>query len=73
MSKEIELIEIDEDESLKQYKMNGKCHRANGPASIWQDGVYGWYLFGEYHRYYGQQDVDGSWWIHGDLVKVGLP
>lgn len=69
MSKDIEIIR---DVDWTQYKMNGKTHRANGPASMWDDGVYGWYLFNEYHRYYGPQDIDGSWWIHGVLVKFGL-
>jgi hypothetical protein len=52
------------------YRLTGgEYHRTDGPASIWSDGVCGWYLFGKYHRYYGPQDVDDSWWLHGTQLK----
>jgi hypothetical protein len=52
-----------------EYYKDDVIHRTNGPARTWFDGVEAWYLFGEYHRYYGPQDVDGSWWLHGDQIK----
>lgn len=35
------------------YALNQDLHRTNGPASIWNDGRWYWYSFGNYHRYYG--------------------
>ena len=61
--------EINYDGSQTTYCRDGELHRANGPASIWDDGVEAWYLFGEYHRYYGPQDIDDSWWLHGEQIK----
>jgi hypothetical protein len=61
-------------EMVKVYKVDGKYHRVNGPA--WYDeGSWGWYLFGVRHRYYGPQDhywsgiIPVNWFIHGDMIK----
>jgi hypothetical protein len=59
---------IHNDYSVDYYHYD-VIHRTNGPARKWNDGVEAWFLFGEYHRYYGPQDVDGSWWLHGNLIK----
>lgn len=59
---------IEYDGEAIAYKIDGKYHRADGPARIWSDGVCGWMLFGCYHRYYGEQD-DDEWWIHGTQLK----
>lgn len=64
MNKEI----ITRSDCVEYYK-DDIIHRSNGPARIWNDGVGGWYINGEYHRYYGPQDIDGSWWLHGIRIK----
>ena len=48
---------------------DGVIHRANGPARIWRrSGIASWHLFGKPHRYYGTQNVNGTWWIHGKRI-----
>lgn len=33
-------------------------------------GIYYWWMDGKSHRYYGSQnDINGSWWIHGVRIK----
>jgi hypothetical protein len=46
-------------------------HRTNGPASYWNNtNLSYWYLFGEYHRYYGPANTfDYPWFLHGKLIK----
>ena len=45
-------------------------HRASGPARIWDDGRYSWWLFNNVHRYYGPATHDPQhWWIHNDKLK----
>ena len=48
-------------------------HRANGPARIWNEGDFEWYLFGNIHRYYGPPTCFAGttefyphWAIHGE-------
>lgn len=52
------------------YALDHELHRTNGPASIWNDGRWYWYSFGNYHRYYGPQNLSaGDWMIHGRMIK----
>lgn len=48
---------------------NGKVHCANGPAKVWDEGDWHWYLYGKWHRYYGPIDNDGDWWIDNEFIK----
>lgn len=59
------------DESRCEYRLDGLLHRCNGAARIWiQLGIWGWYLYGKPHRYYGPQNLShGSWWIFGNKIK----
>ena len=51
------------------YTNDGRFHRPNGPASIWYDGDWVWYLNGKNHRYYGPRSNSGAWWIHDRRIK----
>jgi hypothetical protein len=46
-------------------------HCTNGPAIIWDDSDWYWYLNGEDHRYYGPYNSKGDWRIHNRLEKMG--
>jgi hypothetical protein len=35
------------------HRTNNKYHNVNGPAWLYQDGGWGWWMHGERHRYYG--------------------
>jgi hypothetical protein len=49
--------------------INGNLHKSNGPARIWLDGDWAWYLDGKDHRYYGPScSFLDDWEIHG--VKI---
>lgn len=52
------------------FKLNDKFHRSNGPTMVWkQSGDWVWYLYGQRHRYYGPQHIDGIWYIHGKWIS----
>jgi hypothetical protein len=57
------------------YELNGDWHRPNGPAVVYDANVFSeltetsWYLYDLMHRYYGPQDDDSEWWIHGKWIK----
>jgi hypothetical protein len=62
------MIERDDVWSRFEYRKDGKLHRVNGPA--WYDkGSWAWFLNDKWHRYYGPQDNDSEWWVHGIMVK----
>ena len=48
----------------------GLDHKVNGPASIWDDNDWFWYLNGKAHRYYGPSNVMGDWNLHGREIKT---
>ena len=50
------------------YLVDGKLHRANGPA-LDENDIFSWWLNGERHRYYGYHATWGSWYIHGKYIK----
>jgi hypothetical protein len=53
----------------KYWLLNGKFHRADGPAIEYLNGYKYWYLNGKRHRTDGPAceypDGHKSWWIHG--------
>lgn len=58
------------------HRVNNASHRVNGPAVLFNNSEWDWYLFGKWHRYYGPSDSSGNWFIHNVRVKciewVGL-
>lgn len=54
---------LSEPNQLKLY------HKPNGPAKEWDDGDWGWWLYGRAHRYYGQAFNNGAWINHGEHIK----
>lgn len=56
----------------KIYKTNGRFHREDGPAVIWNDGGMEWWLNGKLHREDGPAIQRASnwkqWWVNGDFV-----
>jgi len=53
-----------------EFRVNGDLHKPNGPAVIWANGDWDWWLFGMFHRYYGPVDADNEeWWIHDVRIK----
>ena len=53
----------------REWWLNGKLHREDGPAIEWPDGRREWWLHGKRHRDDGPAIAwpDGyrSWWLHG--------
>jgi hypothetical protein len=64
----IRLERVDDNNSTI-YWIDGKIHRPNGPAIIWnRRRQWAWWLFGDAHRYYGPQNQGGDWCIRGRWV-----
>ena len=65
-------IEIDENGS-KQWRINGKLHREDGPAIEWADGDKWWYINDKLHRENGPafEGANGhkAWWINGEQIE----
>ena len=59
-------------DGTKEWYLNGKLHRTDGPAIEWADGSKAWYLNDKLHRTDGPaiERVDGSneWWLNGKKV-----
>ena len=53
----------------KEWYLNGKIHREDGPAAEYADGTKKWWLNGKLHREDGPaaEYPDGSkeWWLNG--------
>ena len=61
----------------KEWYLNGKLHRTNGPAFEDADGYKTWYLNGEKHRTDGPavEDADGykAWYLNGKWHRTDGP
>ena len=61
----------------KQWFLNGKRHREDGPAVEWSDGTKEWYLNGNLHREDGPavewSDGEKRWYLNGKLIIVRPP
>ena len=45
-------------------------HKPNAPLWLSDDGDdWGWMLHGNWHRYYGPQNNNGSWYLEGEYLK----
>lgn len=62
---------IEKDWMGTYHKVNGVRHRVNGPAAVWNDGDWFWYMNGVEHRYYGPQSNWGRqfWIVHNTRIK----
>ena len=60
------------DDGRKEWFLNGKIHREDGPAVEWPNGNKYWYINGQLHREDGPAIVrtDGSkeWYLNGERV-----
>jgi hypothetical protein len=67
---------IDE-EGTKEWKLDGKFHRLNGPARVWVNGSKHWYVDGNLNRLNGPaiEDADGTkkWYVDGKLHRLDGP
>ena len=61
----------------KEWYLNGKRHRVDGPAIEGANGYKAWYLNGELHRIDGpaveQADGNKAWYLNGKLHRVDGP
>jgi len=61
----------------KEYTLNGKLHRTNGPARVLDDGIEEWYLNGLLHREDGPARVytngEEEWYLNGKRHREGGP
>ena len=61
----------------KEWRLNGKLHRTDGPAYERADGTKGWHLNGELHRTDGPavEHADGTkeWYLNGKLHRTDGP
>ena len=64
-------------DGTKQWFLNGKCHRVDGPAIEYADGDKHWFLNDKYHRVDGPayEYAHGSkeWYLDGKLHRVDGP
>jgi len=61
----------------KEWWVNGKQHRVDGPACEYADGTKEWFLNDELHRVDGPayENADGhkAWYLNGDFLFELLP
>ena len=59
-------------DGTKEWYLNDKLHREDGPAIEFANGSKFWYLNGKYHREDGPAiefaNGDKSWYLNGDYV-----
>ena len=64
-------------DGTKEWYLNGKCHREDGPAIERPDGSKVWYLNGECHREDGpaveQHDGTKIWYLNGKWHREDGP
>lgn len=64
--------QIEYSDRVRYVLLDDMLHRPNGPYFIHANSDWDWMLFGRCHRYYGPQDNEGGWRIHGKLVKYEI-
>jgi hypothetical protein len=61
----------------REWYLNGKRHREDGPACEWANGSREWHLSGQLHREDGPAiecaDGDRFWYLSGQLHREGGP
>lgn len=52
------------------YLRDRDYHKTNGPAVAHpRTKSWDWFLFDNWHRYYGPQNNKGNWFLYGERVK----
>jgi hypothetical protein len=73
MDKDMQPVMTEWADGVKEWRLNGKFHRTDGPALEYADGRKDWVLHGEFHREDGPaiEDANGvnSWYLHGKYLK----
>lgn len=58
---------------VKEWRVDGRLHRDDGPAVEWRDGTNEWWQNGKPHREDGAaveyQDGRKDYWLHGTKVN----
>jgi hypothetical protein len=58
---------------VRLWRVDGKCHRIDGPAIEWADGSKEWWVDGKRHHADGPavEEADGrkEWWLNGKLHR----
>jgi hypothetical protein len=66
---------VDHGDGMKEWYVNGKLHRSDGPAVMWHSYT-AWYINGEKHRADGPAVIfrNGTkeWWNSGFLHKYNI-
>jgi hypothetical protein len=66
-----------DEDGTKEWLLNGKAHREDGPAIEYIDGTKEWILNGKLHREDGPaiEDADGDkyWYLNGKLHREDGP
>ena len=69
-------LHIDTD-GTKEWYLNDKLHRSDGPAVVYADGIKEWRVDGKRHRTDGPavEYADGSkeWWVDGKCLGYNGP
>ena len=69
--------EVTVNEEIKEWRMNGKLHREDGPAVELADGAKYWYIDGNLHREDGPaiEYANGTkyWFLHGKRHREDGP
>lgn len=64
-------------DGTREWRLDGKLHRIDGPAIIRPDGNEGWYFMGKLHREDGPAVIrpDGykAWWLNGKIHREDGP
>ena len=62
---------------IKEWRLNGKLHREDGPAAEWTNGTKEWWLNGKRHREDGPavENANGMkmWYLNGELHREDGP
>jgi hypothetical protein len=58
----------------KEWRLNGKLHRIDGPAMEWISGTKQWFINGKLHRTDGPAielaSGSNSWWVNGIEIDI---
>ena len=65
---------IEDSDGSKDWLLNGKWHREDGPAIEWSDGTKAWYINGKWHREDGPaiewSDGQKAWFLDGEEYSL---
>ena len=74
---DIEPVHTVDSNGDQYWQVDGKYHRADGPAIIWADGTHQWCVDSQLHRTDGPAVImaDGhqEWWVNGKRHRIDGP